>query len=140
MASVNMKDNKEIKTKENKVKEVTKKEAKKVSSKPKVKVESKINAKDNVVSTKVEKNYFVRGNIFEGIVTSAKAPKTVKVERILTKFVKKYERYKKSKSVIYAHNPESINAKEGDFVRVGETRPISKTKNFIVMDILKRAE
>jgi len=88
----------------------------------------------------VEKTYPVRGNIFEGKVISAKANKTVTVQRILTQYVSKYERYKKVKSKLKAHNPESINAKEGDTVRIGETRRISKTKNFIVMEILNEAK
>lgn len=77
----------------------------------------------------------VRGNIFTGKVVSAKAAKTVTVEREITHFVTKYERYKKVKSKIAAHNPECINAKEGDIVTIGETRKLSKTKNFVVMKI-----
>ena len=88
--------------------------------------------------TQKEKTYPIRGNVFEGKVVSAKAAKTVTVERILIQYVPKYERYKKVKSKVKAHNPESINAKEGDNVRIGETRRISKTKNFIVMEILKK--
>ena len=80
--------------------------------------------------------FSIRGNIFEGKVVSAKANKTVTVERILTQYLAKYERYKKIRSRLKAHNPESINAKEGDWVRVGETRRISKTKSFVVMEIL----
>ena len=87
-----------------------------------------------------EKNYSVRGNIFTGTVVSAKSPKTVIVERTLTHFVKKYERYKKVKSRIPAHNPLEINAKEGDTVRIGETRKLSKTKSFIVLEIMKGEE
>jgi small subunit ribosomal protein S17 len=85
-----------------------------------------------------EENYSIRGNIFEGKVVSAKASKTVIVERVLTHYLAKYERYKKIKSRISAHNPESINAKEGDIVRIGETRRISKTKSFVVMEIIRR--
>ncbi len=87
-----------------------------------------------------EKTYSIRGNIFEGKVISAKANKTVTVERVITHYISKYERYKKIKSKIKAHNPLSMNAKEGDLVRVGETRKISKTKNFIVMEIIKSGE
>ncbi|MCX6800939.1 MAG: 30S ribosomal protein S17 [Candidatus Diapherotrites archaeon] len=82
-----------------------------------------------------KKIYPVRGNIFEGKVVSAKANKTVAVERELTHYVRKYERYKKIKSKISAHNPGN-RAKEGDTVRIGETRKISKTKSFVVMEIL----
>jgi small subunit ribosomal protein S17 len=77
----------------------------------------------------------VRGNIFTGKVISAKPQKTVTVERIITKKIPKYERYKKIKSKIYAHNPECINAQEGDIVRIGETRKLSKTKSFVVLGV-----
>ena len=79
----------------------------------------------------------VRGNIFTGKVVSSKAQKTVTVERILTQFVPKYQRYKKTRSKIHAHNPECINAKEHDIVTIGETRKLSKTKAFVVMRVEK---
>jgi len=111
--------------------EIKKKTVKKVAKKEKT-----VTAKaEPTVETK-EKTYPVRGNIFEGEVVSAKANKTIAVERVLTHYVQKYERYKKVKSKINVHNPASINAKEGDIVQVGETRKISKTKNFVVIKII----
>lgn len=86
-----------------------------------------------------EKQYVIRGNIFYGKVTSAKADKTVTVKRELTRYLPKYERYKKSESSIHAHNPNNM-AKEGDIVKVGETRRISKTKSFIVMEVISKGE
>ncbi|AJF60351.1 MAG: 30S ribosomal protein S17 [Candidatus Diapherotrites archaeon] len=76
-----------------------------------------------------------RGNVFTGKVVSDKAPKTVIVERSITHYIPKYERYKKVKSRIAAHNPEWINAKVGDIVTIAETRKISKTKSFVVTSI-----
>ncbi len=90
------------------------------------------------VAAKKEEKYPIRGNIFEGKVISAKANKTVTVERMLSHYLPKYERYKKVRSKIKAHNPQSINAKEGDVVRIGETRRISKTKSFVVMEVLEK--
>jgi len=84
----------------------------------------------------VHGNISVRGNVFTGTVVSAKPDKTVTVERKIVQYVPKYERYKKIKSRIYAHNPGCIDAKENDVVRVGETRRLSKTKNFVVMEII----
>lgn len=78
----------------------------------------------------------VRGIVFTGAVISAKPSKTVIVERIIVKFVQKYERYAKSKSRVYAHNPDCIGAKEDDIVRVGETRRLSKTKSFVVLNVV----
>lgn len=82
-----------------------------------------------------EKKYLIRGNIYYGKVVSAKANKTVTVEREITQYLPKYERYKKSKSKVHAHNPNNM-AKEGDLVKIGETRRISKTKSFVVMEVL----
>lgn len=82
----------------------------------------------------------VRGNVLEGTVVSAKPQKTVTVKIKSIRKVPKYERYKKVGSKIHAHNPECINAKEGDTVVIGETRKLSKTKAFVVMEVKKKAE
>lgn len=81
-------------------------------------------------------NVPIRGNEFVGKVVSAKAPKTATVEREITRYVSKFERYKKARSKVHAHNPEWINAKEGDIVRIGETRKLSKTKAFMITEII----
>jgi len=82
----------------------------------------------------------VRGKILEGRVVSAKGQKTVIVEREYLHFVPKYERYERRRSRIPAYNPECINAKEGDWVVIGETRPLSKTKHFVVLHVKERKE
>ncbi|MFH1589765.1 MAG: 30S ribosomal protein S17 [archaeon] len=84
-----------------------------------------------------KKKISLRGRVFEGIVTSDKMHKTVTVEWERRKHVPKYERYEKRRSKVKAHNPESMNAKTGDKVKIMETRPLSKTKNFIVIEIIK---
>jgi len=89
---------------------------------------------------KDNKNISTRGRTFEGTVVSDKMRKTVSILWGRKRFVPKYERYEKRQTKIKAHNPDEINAKEGDFVRVMETRPLSKTKNFIVTEIIKRKE
>jgi small subunit ribosomal protein S17 len=85
---------------------------------------------------KENSNLRVRGNEFVGRVVSAKAPKTATVLRELTVYVPKFERYKKVRSKIHAHNPERISAKEDDLVKIGETRKISKTKSFVITEIV----
>jgi small subunit ribosomal protein S17 len=79
-----------------------------------------------------------RGRTFVGTVTSDKMSKTVVVSWSRRAFVKKYERYERKWSKINAHNPECMNAKKGDVVRIQETRPLSKTKHFAIIELLGR--
>jgi small subunit ribosomal protein S17 len=76
----------------------------------------------------------VRGKIIEGIVVSAKAQKTAIIERQYFHYLSKYERYERRHSRTPAYNPECIDAKEGDRVKIAECRPLSKTKSFVVVE------
>lgn len=76
----------------------------------------------------------VRGRILTGTVVSAKMHRTVKIVIHHSHYMKKYERYEKRRTKLLVHNPPSINAQVGDTVRVMETRPISKTKHFVVVE------
>ena len=80
----------------------------------------------------------VRGRIFTGTVVSDKMQKTATIEWPRRRFNKKYERFEVRRTRVKAHNPESINAKTGDIVRIAETRPLSKTKNFVIIEIVKK--
>jgi len=79
----------------------------------------------------------VRGKILEGIVVSSKAQKTAIVERNYLHYIPKYERYERRHSRTAAYNPECISAKEGDKVRIAECRPLSKTKSFVIVEVIK---
>ena len=79
----------------------------------------------------------VRGKVLEGIVVSDRMPKTVIVRRDYLHYIPKYERYERRHSRIPAHNPPCINAKVGDKVRIAECRPLSKTKHFVVIEVMK---
>ena len=72
----------------------------------------------------------LRGRTFTGTVISDRMMNTVTVEWDRRRFVPKYQRYEKRRSRVKAHNPKEIHAKTGDMVKVVETRPISKTKNW----------
>lgn len=82
----------------------------------------------------------LRGRVFTGVVVSDRMSKTVTVEWPRQVYVPKYERFQKKRSRVKAHNPSEIGAKIGDIVKIVETRPLSKTKNFIVVEILGRKE
>lgn len=73
---------------------------------------------------------------FIGTVVSAKMNKTVVVS-IEKKF--RHSLYKKvivRHKKLKAHN-ENKELKEGDVVKISETRPLSKTKHFIVVEKVK---
>ncbi len=81
----------------------------------------------------------VRGAILTGVVVSAKMKNTVVVRHDYLYYVKKYKRYEKRHKKIHAHNPPCINAKEGDVVVIGETRPLAKTVHFVVLGVVGKA-
>ena len=81
--------------------------------------------------------FSVRGRTFTGVVTSTKMQKTIAVEWERRVKVPKYERYLLKKSRVKAHLPNDMDVNEGDRVTIRETRPISKTKKFIVVEVLK---
>jgi small subunit ribosomal protein S17 len=78
----------------------------------------------------------VRGQTLEGTVASTAMEKTVVVEREYDVRVPKYDRYMKRRSRIPAHAPPCLGLSEGDRVRIAETRPLSKTKSHVVVEVL----
>ncbi len=86
----------------------------------------------------VHSSLSVRGRSFRGKVLSAKMHGTVVVGWERRVFVKKYERYEKKKSKVYAHLPACMEVKEGDVVEIKETRPLSKLKHFVVTAKLEK--
>ena len=74
----------------------------------------------------------------EGRVVSNKMNKTVTV--LVERHVKHalYGKYLRRSTKLHAHD-EDNSCKEGDLVRVTECRPLSKTKNWRVVEIITRA-
>jgi small subunit ribosomal protein S17 len=75
----------------------------------------------------------------EGRVISNKMQKTVTV--LVERQVKHalYGKYIRRSTKVHAHDEEG-RCQEGDVVRLSECRPLSKTKNWRVVEILTRAE
>lgn len=81
----------------------------------------------------------LHGRHFTGTVTSDKMTKTATVAFSRRRLNKKYERYERVWTRIKAHNPVGIDARTGDVVHIVETRPLSKTKHFVIVEIIKKA-
>jgi small subunit ribosomal protein S17 len=77
--------------------------------------------------------------VLEGVVVSTRMLKSVVVKLEYTKYYKKYERYARMSSKITAHSTPCLPVKVGDLVRIAECRPLSKTKSFVVVELVKEA-
>jgi small subunit ribosomal protein S17 len=83
-------------------------------------------------------NVGYRERTIVGTIISVKGYKTATIGWKRLHPVRKYERFESRKTRIKAHNSPCINAKKGDKVEIRETRPLSKTKNFVIVKVLGR--
>jgi small subunit ribosomal protein S17 len=77
-------------------------------------------------------------SVRQGIVVSDKADKTITVRIDFARRHRRYEKIVRSSSTLHAHD-EQNDAHEGDTVRVIESRPLSKSKRWKLVDVLERA-
>jgi len=73
-----------------------------------------------------------------GTVTSAKPDKTITVRIDVARRHRKYRKIVRSSSKIHVHDATN-DANEGDVVRVIESRPLSATKRWKLVEIVERA-
>jgi small subunit ribosomal protein S17 len=74
-----------------------------------------------------------------GKVVSAKPDKTIVVQIDHARRHRKYEKIVRSTTKLHAHD-ETNDANEGDLVRVVESRPLSRTKRWKLVEVLERAK
>jgi small subunit ribosomal protein S17 len=79
-----------------------------------------------------------RRKVREGVVVSAKMQETVVVSVVDKVRHPRYGKTMQRTKRLYAHNIGN-DAREGDRVRVQETRPMSKLKRWRVVEVLERA-
>jgi small subunit ribosomal protein S17 len=75
----------------------------------------------------------LRGRSFIGTIIASDVNKSATIEFIKKHYVQKYERFENRRTRLRVHNPPCINAKKNDKVKVVETRPISKSKHFVIV-------
>ena len=73
--------------------------------------------------------------VFIGQVVSDKAPNTITISLDYKSSHPIYKKIVRKRHKIYASN--NLKAKKGDIVKVKESRPLSKNKRFITLEILK---
>ena len=93
----------------------------------------------NDMSENTETTERANRKIREGIVSSNKMDRTIVVDVVERVRHPKYNKFVMRTKKLYAHD-EANDANIGDKVRVMETRPLSKTKRWRVVEILERAK
>jgi small subunit ribosomal protein S17 len=83
-------------------------------------------------------NLKVHGRVFVGTVIRDIFHKTATIEFPRQFYLQKYERYEKRKTRIKAHVPGCLDVVKGDTLKIAETRPLSKTKNFVAVEVIKQ--
>lgn len=105
------------------------------------KKETNKKVKETKIVQTPEKRIGTRGRFFEGKVIKKFSKRlAIEFERMI--YVKKYERYAKSRIRIHARLPEQLEKeiKIGDLIQVQECRPLSKIIHFMVIKKIKDAE
>jgi len=116
-------------------------ENKKIKTKEKIKKDILIKEKCSDRDCPFHGNLKTRGKTFKGIVISKKNKRiAIEFERMV--YVRKYERYAKSRTKLHARLPvcmeKEINL--GDLIKIQECRPLSKIIHFVVVKKIKGAE
>ena len=77
----------------------------------------------------------IRGKLFDGKVTGAKAKQTITLTKDEPIYFSKFKRYARGKSTIHAHVPSCLDVASGDNVLTAECRPISKSVSYVVIEV-----
>ncbi|MEK6820463.1 MAG: 30S ribosomal protein S17 [Nanoarchaeota archaeon] len=95
----------------------------------------------NDVTCPVHGSLRVRGRTFKGYVIR-KFPRRIAIEFERIVRVRKYERYARKKTRLHARLPACMqdDVKVGDYVLVGECRPLSKIIHFVFIKKIKEGE
>lgn len=80
----------------------------------------------------------VKKELFKGTVIKKDAHHTATIEWTYPYYVPKYERYEMRRSRLRVHNPPCLDAQINQQVLAAKTRPLSKTKNHVIIQITKK--
>lgn len=77
--------------------------------------------------------------VLMGKVVSNKMDKTIVVNVVRKVRDKIYKKYVQKSKKFHAHDADN-SCQIGDIVKIGENRPISKTKTWVLLDIVEKAK
>lgn len=78
----------------------------------------------------------VKKELITGKVVKKDSSRSATIEWVKTEYISKYERFAHKRCRLRVHNPSSVNAQIGQKVIAARTRPISKTKNHVIISIV----
>jgi small subunit ribosomal protein S17 len=89
--------------------------------------------------TPVAERESVAAKVRQGVVVSSKAEKSITVRIDIARRHPTYEKVVRRSRTLHAHD-ERNEAGEGDTVRIVETRPLSKTKRWRLVEVVEKAK
>lgn len=110
----------------------------KAAQRAKRRAEAKAEAQKGGTGTPPAEHESNQPKVRQGIVVSSKADKTITVRIDIARRHRVYEKIVRRSRNLHAHD-ERNEASEGDTVRVVETRPLSKTKRWRLVEIVEKA-
>merc|ERR1712159_987683 len=81
----------------------------------------------------------IRGKLLRGAVHRTFMKNTITIRRDYLHYIKKSRRYEKRHKMISAHCAPCFDARPGDEVMIGETRPLTKTVRYNVLEVHEKA-
>lgn len=85
-------------------------------------------------------NINVKPETFIGKVIRMDTSRSATIEWVSTVYFKKYERSAQKRNRLRVHNPPCLKIEVGDEIMAARTRPLSKTKNFVIVKVIKKNE
>jgi small subunit ribosomal protein S17 len=82
----------------------------------------------------------VKKEFVTGTVVKKDMHRSATIEWLRPHYIPKYERFEMRRSRIRVHNPACLNANVGQQVVAARTRPLSKTKNHVILAITKKTQ
>ena len=79
-----------------------------------------------------------RPKVRQGVVVSSKPDKTITVRIDIARRHRMYKKIVRESTTLHAHD-ERNDAHEGDLVRIVESRPLSRTKRWRLVEVLERS-
>ena len=81
----------------------------------------------------------VKKELLTGKIIKKDTNKSATIEWFRSHYVPKYERFEMKRSRLRVHNPPALNAQIGQTVLVARTRPLSKTKHHVIIQVYENS-